>query len=331
MSEQDKMILITGATGFVGQHVLRQFLKKVAAENIRVLLFESEREFLAKFPGISAVFGDLSDKRTLSRALENVDTVIHLASKNIDKDGSGFNAVNVQGTELLCDQAVNAPVKKVIYLSTVGVYGHKTHRGSDETAPVNPDTEFSHSKAAAEKIILKHNQKQDFQGIIIRHRFVYGAGDEYVIPRMINAAQKYKFLIGGGRARLSFILVDELAEIIFKFATVKTDYTQIPIYHATDGAPVTYRDIIFSISDAYELKRPKIYIPFWLLYIPVRLFEWIKKIDPETTSSSISSIRLKLIARDNYFSNEKLVKLFPDLKLTPFKKAFKNLAGYYSV
>jgi len=325
------MILITGATGFIGQHVIRQFLKKVAAENIRVLLFESEREFLAKFPGISAVFGDLSDKSTVSRALENVDTVIHLASKNIDKDGTGFNAVNVQGTELLCEQAVNARVKKIIYLSSVGVYGHKTHRGIDETTPVNPDTKFSRSKAAAEKIILKHNQKQHFQGIILRHRFVYGAGDEYVIPRLIKAVQKYKFLISGGRAKLSFILVNELAEIIFKFATTIIQYSENPIYHVTDGAPVTYRDIIFSISDAYDFKRPKISVPFWLLYIPVRLFEWIRKTDPETTSSSISSIRLKLIARDNYFSNEKLLKLFPDLKLTPFKEAFKNLAGYYSI
>lgn len=330
MNDDDKKILITGATGFIGQHVVRQFLKKMAAENLRLLLFESERKFLARFPGMGAVFGDLSDKSTLARAVENVDTVIHLASKNIDKDGTGFNEVNVQGTASLCEQAVKARVKKFIYLSSVGVYGHKAHRGIDETTPIHPDTEFSRSKAAAEKIILEHHRKQDFQALIMRHRFVYGDGDDYVMPRMIKAAQKYRFLISGGRARLSLILVDELAEIIYRFAAETTRYIEPPIYHVTDGAPVAYRDIIFSISDAYDFKRPKLYMPFWLLYLPVRLFEWVKKIDPETTSSSISSIRLKLIARDNYFSNEKLLELFPDLKLTSFTTAFKNLAGYYA-
>jgi nucleoside-diphosphate-sugar epimerase len=325
------MILITGATGFIGQHVVRQFFKKTAAENIRVLLFESEREFCGKFPGIGAVFGDLSDKNTLSKAFENVDTVIHLASKNIDKDGTGFDVVNVQGTKLLCEQAVDAGARKVIYMSSVGVYGHHIHRDADETTPVNPDSGFSRSKAAAENIILGHHYKKDFEGIILRHRFVYGEGDEHVMARMIKAARKYKFLISGGRAKLSLILVNDLAEIIVKFAANKGERDGNPIYHVTDGVPIRYRDIIFRICEAYDFKPPMISVPFWLLYIPIRFFEWIKKIDPENTNSSISSLRLKLIARDNYFSNKKLVKLFPDLKFTPFAEAFKNLSGYYSI
>ncbi|UCH95340.1 MAG: NAD-dependent epimerase/dehydratase family protein [Candidatus Aminicenantes bacterium] len=325
------MILITGATGFIGQHVVKQFLKKVSAENIRVLLFESEREFLGKFPGIRAVFGELFDKNKLGKALDKVDTVIHLASKNIDNDGTGFHAVNVQGTEFLCQQAVQAGIKKIIYISSVGVYGHKIHRGIDETTPVQPDTGFSRSKAAAENIILQHHYKKDFEGIILRHRFVYGEGDEHVIARMVKAAKKYKFLISGGRAKLSLILVNELAEIIFRFAAVKTLYDDNPIYHVTDGVPIRYRDIISSICEAYNFKPPKMSVPFWLLYTPIRFIERIKKRDPENTNSSVSSLRLQLIGRDNYFSNEKLLNLFPDLKLTPFKEAFKNLSGYYSI
>jgi len=323
-------MLITGASGFIGQHVLKQFLKKVAAENIRVLLFESEREFLGKFPGISAIFGDLSDKNALDKALDKVDTVIHLASKNIDKDGTGFHAVNVQGTEFLCQHAVQAGIKRIIYISSVGVYGHKIHRGVDETTPMEPDTGFSRSKAAAEKIILQHHYKKDFEGIILRHRFVYGEGDEHVIARMVKAAKKYRFLINGGRAKLSLILVNELAEIIFRFAAVKPLYDDNPIYHVTDGVPIRYGDIIFSICEAFDFKPPIMSAPFWPLYTPIRLIERIKKRDPENTNSSISSLRLQLIGRDNYFSNEKLLKRFPDLKLTPFKEAFKNLSGYYS-
>ncbi|MBN2417545.1 NAD-dependent epimerase/dehydratase family protein [bacterium] len=321
-------VLITGATGFIGRHAAMTLLPERNI-SVRLLLLESELGHAGDFPGADIVPGDMTDAGVLARAVDGCDAVIHLAAKNIDRDGTGFTAVNVTATETLCRAAVSAGVSTFIYLSSVGVYGHHRHTNADETAPVRPDSDFSRSKAAAEKIVLEHHLRGDFTAVILRHRFVYGPGDLHVIPRMVKAARSYPFLISGGRAHISLILVTELAAVFLAFLRGGGDRDEHPVYHVTDGHPLRYRDLIFRICDEYGYKRPRISIPFRLLYLPVRLKELLLGIDPEATPSSISSMRLKLVALDNSFSNEKLLKRFPGLSFTPFEEAFGELVEYY--
>ena len=323
------MILITGANGFVGRHVVADLEKKVGAENIRILLFTANASDFDSYNNIQIVHGDISNEADVRRAVQGVDTIIHLASKNIDADETGLSKVNVEGTQILCETAVSSGVKRIIYLSTTGVYGHHVFQNADETTPTQPDTPFSHSKAKAEQIILKHHNAKRLGAFILRPRFIYGKGDKYFIPRIIHAMQKYPFLIGGGKAKMSLIFVDDLANIISLFATGDKLENQKPVYHITDGVPITYYDVIFRIHQAYSLRIPKVRIPFRALYIPLRLHERLFNVNPETKKSSLSSIRIKLIGRDNYFSNAGLSGCFPQLTFTSFQKAFSDLEDYY--
>lgn len=322
------MILVTGATGFVGRHVV-DALKK-AGLPVRLLLLEGEKHLAKDFPGAEIVLGNLTNFEALDEAVAGVETIIHLASKNIDHGGTGFQKINVDGTRALCEKGSKAGVQKFIYLSTVGVYGHGKHSNADETMPVKADTDFSRSKAEAESIVLEHHRSDQMQGIILRHRFVYGKGDQHVIPRMIKAAVNYPFMIGGGKAKISFILADDLANIVLQFVQSATSIGENPIYHVTDGNPIAYRDVIEIICKQYELLPPEHNLPFGLIYVPVWLKEKIFNIDPETTKSSISTMRLKLVGLDNSFSNAKLMQHFPDLKLTTFEKGFLSLTDYYA-
>jgi len=323
------MILITGATGFIGTHVFKRFLKSAESKKIQILLSEHKRHLIKKYPDIHYVFGDITEKSTIEKAVKNVNVIIHLASKNIDKDNTGFTKINVEATKWLCDAAYKAGVKKFIYLSSVGVYGHKMLIDADETEAIIPDTDFSSSKATAEKIILEHHSANHFKGIILRHRFVYGKGDVHVIAKMVKVAQKYKFMFDGGKAKMSFVSADDLAEVIFRFVYAK-NISSVPIYHITDGIPVSYRELIFKICDTYGFKKPTFSIPMKLIYPLIRLAERIRGIEPESTPSSLSSIRLKLIGTDNYFSNKKLLTQFPDLTFQPLLHNFEQLAEYYS-
>ncbi|HDN26422.1 MAG TPA: NAD-dependent epimerase/dehydratase family protein [Thioploca sp.] len=330
------MIFITGANGFIGRHVVQHFVKRQPDIPLRALLSRSHEDFATRFPHVETFCGDLREPVPIKPALEGVETVIHLASKNIDKDGSGFQQVNVEGTKQLCHNAVQAGVRRFIYVSSVGVYGHGSHRDVDERTPVSPDTTFSRSKAEAEKIILAHHQKGDFQAIILRHRFLYGKQDEHVMPRFMKAARNYPFWVSGGRAKMSLLLVDDFAEVIARLATLPLSVLQDkndrenPTYHATDGMPIAYRQLISTIGELFNYQPPRFSIPFWLLYPLLRFYELIRGIDPEVTSSSLSSIRLKLVAQDNSFSNRKLYSLLPEMKFTPFKQGMEKSLDYYS-
>lgn len=279
--------------------------------------------------GTEGITGDLASGKGLEGLVKNAKTVIHLAAKNIDHDGSGFEAVNVRGTANLCQAAKEAGVRRVILLSSVGVYGHHELINADESTPVQPDTDFSRSKAAAEYLVLDGQKEEWFEAVILRHRFVYGEGDNYLMPRLIKAARKMPFLLSGGKAEMSFILVDELADVIMRFSGEKIPVEGLPIFHVTDGRPVSLKDIIGTICDTYDLKPPSMSIPFGMLYPPVRLMERIMGIDPEVSKSPLSSIRLKFAGQTQSFSNTKLLSMYPDLRLTPFVQGFPQLAGYY--
>ncbi len=324
-------ILITGGNGFIGRHVVRRFAEDAGAP-ARAFDVHYGDDFADSFPGIEAARGDLLDEADLAGALEGVETVAHLASKHVDHDGSGFERINVEGTRALCRAAAAAGARRVIYLSSVGVYGHGAHSGADESTPVAPDTPFSRSKAAAERIVQGHARAGDFRGVVLRHRFVYGDGDRAVLPRLIKAARSYPFWLSGGRARMSLIWAGDLAEIIHRLAgpdAVAVD-PEDPVYHVTDGAPISYRRVITTICEAFDYKPPRVSVPYRLLYAPVRLRELLLGIDPEVAASSVTSIRLKLVAQDNDFSNRKLAGLLPDLRCTPFEEGFRRSLDFYS-
>ena len=323
------MILVTGGNGFIGRHVVRRLAE---AGGVRVFDARFADDFGDSFPDVEAIRGDLLDASALANALDGVRSIVHLASKHVDHDGSGFERVNVQGTREVCRAAAAAGVARVIYLSSVGVYGHGAHRDADETTPVEPDTPFSRSKAAAEGIVLEHRRAGDFDGVVLRHRFVYGAGDEAVLPRLIKAARSYPFWLSGGRARISLIWAPDLAEIIHRLAAdgaVAVD-AEDPVYHVTDGRPIAYRRVITIICEAFGYRPPRFSIPYRLLYAPVRLRELILGIDPEVAASSVTSIRLALVAQDNDFSSRKLERLLPDLSCTPFEEGFRRSLDFYS-
>ncbi len=325
------MILVTGGSGFIGRHVVRR-LAEGSGTGVRAFDVHFSDDFGESFPGVEAVRGDLLAEADLAPALEGVGTVAHLASKHVDHDGSGFERTNVDGTRALCRAAAAASVSRVIYLSSVGVYGHGVHSGADETTPLNPDTPFSRSKAAAEKIVLDHARAGDFRAVVLRHRFVYGDGDQAVIPRLVKAAKSYPFWLSGGRARMSLIWAPDLAEVIRRLAgpdAVAVD-VEDPVYHVTDGEPVSYRRVVTTICEAFGYRPPRLSVPYRLLYAPVRLRELVLGIDPEVAASPVTSIRLKLVAQDNDFSNRKLARLLPDLRFTAFEQGFRRSLGFYS-
>jgi len=324
------MILVTGGTGFLGCRLVRRWSEAGEGPFLRLLSRQPEEASSTCPPGVEVAYGDLRDELSLRQAAAGVSAIVHLASKSVDRDGSGFAEVNVEGTRRLCRAAIEAGVEGFLYVSSVGVYGHGCHRDADESTPVRPDTPFSRSKAAAERILLDHHDAGELRALILRHRFVYGEGDEAVIPRIMRAARRYPFWISGGRARMSVVWVDDFAEIVRRLVLRSTRVEVDPIFQVTDGRPVSYRQVVGTICRTFGYSLPRFSLPYHLVFAALRAREIALGIDPETAAASLTSIRLKLMARDNTFSCRKLAGLLPDLELCTFEEGFRRSKAYYA-
>lgn len=257
--------MVTGATGFVGQRVVKRLVDTGVPHEV--------------------VRGRLEDPGVFRGVAARASGWLHLARKTRDPDHTGFD-VNVAMARNLADVAAGTPM---VTLSSVGVYGHGAHRYADESTPEAPDTALGRSQAAADALL------RDAGASILRPRFVVGPGDRHVVPGLSRLLARSPVWVDAGRAELSFVHVDDLA-----YALIAALPWESGVWHVTDGHPIRFRDVAAVLG-----ARPRVSVPFRALYAPVRLRERLLGLDPEGVSG-LSSIRLKLLARDQSFSSARL-------------------------
>ncbi len=148
-------VFLTGATGFVGWHVLQALLRR--GDRVRCLVRAQSRHLLADQP-VEPLHGDLRDAGSLRAGIDGVDEVYHCAAdyRLFVPDPDAMYAANVEGTRNVLRAAAASGVRRVVYTSTVGALGLEPDgRPADETTPVSLDDMVGHykrSKFLAERV-----------------------------------------------------------------------------------------------------------------------------------------------------------------------------------
>lgn len=223
-------ILITGGAGYVGYSLVKYLLahfNKVTSITIYDNLSRRNYSFFteAKFDQkpIKLIHGDILDGRTLQQALGNIDVVVHLAAKVTtpfaDAEAHSFDQVNHWGTAQLAYAVEKSNVSKVIYLSSISIYGAHPEP-VDESAIPNPHSFYGRSKLDGERQlkVLERNKEV----FILRSGNVYGYNPAYRVDAVVNrflfnANFTGKITINGsGDQHRSFIHVDKLAHTIVR-------------------------------------------------------------------------------------------------------------------
>ncbi len=316
------MIVITGANGMIGRHTAA-----AADQPFRAWLHTPSEDFEAEFSNATTGAGDLNTIRP--EQMTDVDAVIHLASKSVDHDGTGFERTNVAGTAAVLEAAIRSGVRRFVFISSTGVLGHEAHHLADEETPVAPDTPLSESKVAADRLVTEAHRAGRIAATIVRHRFVYGVGDHAVVPRIRAAVKKLPFLVDGGRAEISLIYGPDLGRLLWRFAVEPTPKDAPLIYHATDGQPVRFVDFAQALLAHEGLKPPRLSLPFRPLYAALKLRERLQGLDPET-AKGLTSIRLALVAKNQTFSNRRLIERFEDFEFTPLSEGLAASWDWYN-
>ncbi len=163
--------LVTGAAGFIGAHCVR-FL---AARNWRVRALDihpAPNDF--KSLDVEFAQADLRDSLTLTALLQGVDVVFHLASVHLDVGASyaEFEAVNVGAVSALVAACAAAKVRRLVHVSSVGVYGHIEHPPADESAPLHPENDYERTKRAGEDAAREAAKQYGVDLVIVRPSWV---------------------------------------------------------------------------------------------------------------------------------------------------------------
>jgi nucleoside-diphosphate-sugar epimerase len=228
------MILVTGATGFVGSRVAAI---AGARGNQRLRLALHRRPPAELPPGpVETVEADLSDPGSLRGLCDGVRVVVHCAS-HVGTDPDVCDAVNARGTRALVEEAQRAGVARIVYLSTAAVYGDGVHRELAEGGAVClPVSAASRSRLNAEWSVLRA------AGTVLRPYLVYGTGDRWFVPAAVGLLSAMGGLVDRGRARLSLVDVDALAAVIVAAAAASPG-SLTGVYHAGHPRPVQVRTL----------------------------------------------------------------------------------------
>jgi nucleoside-diphosphate-sugar epimerase len=282
-------VLVTGGAGFVGRAVVRRLLD--AGVEVRVLVHRTELE-PSLAAGVEEVRGDLGAPDSLRGIAEGIRAVIH-AAVHIGDDGPDCDRVNGAGTEALVSEARRCGVARVVALSNCAVYGWAVHRGSTEASVVvDPATPISLSRARAERAVLSAG------GTVLRPLFVYGDGDTRLLPAIIRAARRLPFVVGGGRARLSVISVDELASILVAAALAEPSVDLCGAFHVNDGHPIAYAEILQVLERVLGVQPPRWSLPY---AVARRLMRLMPVFTGATSWTASAEHRLFLISHDHWY------------------------------
>jgi UDP-glucose 4-epimerase len=194
-------VLVTGAQGAIGNAVsctLRTQGALVSGMDL-VPLVESDSGLFHGY-----YVSDVREKRNLEKAISDVEVVIHLAAwvhrlPKTREDVSMLYDLNVGATKTICGLCEKAK-KRVVFASTVAVYGEEVEGQLNEDSAISPRTPYAKSKLEAEHIVLS------IGGVVLRLPMVYGAGDRGNMARMIMAIKKGFFVVPGrGDALHTFV------------------------------------------------------------------------------------------------------------------------------
>ncbi len=258
------MILVTGAGGFLGTCLIDQLRRD--GHDIRAVL-RNERQACLLPTNVEKVIADIRDRSKVIAAAARCESIIHLAGKAHALDEQGcdqeYEAVNVEGTRNVLEAAAASGSKRLVFISSVKVFGEETEGSVNETHPANPQTSYGRSKWQAERLVMKYASRGGMMAVSLRLPMVYGPTTKGNLYRMIAAIDRGWFPpLPQLTTRRSMLHVKNFVGAI-QACLACPEYRQAA-YIVADARP-------YSTTAVYELIRVGLGkpLPRWRIPLPV--------------------------------------------------------------
>jgi nucleoside-diphosphate-sugar epimerase len=252
-------VLVTGATGFLGEHLTLRLL--AGGAQVRVLARSAQKAWRLVEQGAELVEGEITDSDALQNAVSGVQVVYHLAGKLYISGvpAEEYERIHVDGTRALlrlCQE--RDTIQRFVHCSTTGVLGAVGDQPVDEHAPFAPTNAYERTKLQAE-LLVQEAITRGFPAVIVRPGLVYGPGDLHLLG-FFKAIQRGLFRpIGRKPVWLHPIYVDDMTEAFVQCARDSRALGQC--FNIAGEQPVTIGRLATDIAHALGAGRPRGYFP----------------------------------------------------------------------
>jgi nucleoside-diphosphate-sugar epimerase len=301
-------VLVTGAAGFLGGHLVDMLLER--GDDVRAMVRPVEdASRLRKLDGVEVVLGDLVNRESLKRAVQGIKCVYNIAAKTgpwgLEKD---YNAVNVWGIADLITAAMDAGVQRIVHTSSITVYGHHLQGIITEDHPFHAeDNPYSRTKIAGEKLIADFVKEREAPVVIVRPAWIYGPRDTASFGRFVAMVESEKgFLIDSGKNIVPIVYVRDVAQGLIN-AGDAGDEVIGKAYTLADDHRVTQAEYLNTIADFLIVPPVSRKIPYFALFTAGRSAELVWQAIGRRKSSPppITTYGVTLLGGNQEFSIEK--------------------------
>ena len=284
-------ILVTGATGFIGRHLVER-LSQTGTDTIFCLVRNPRKAKLLP-QGVKCIYADITAFESLKKMLSyKIDIVFHCAGYVENKNRDLLHKVNVIGSENVCRLSQELNAERMVYISSVAVVSGNNDVPLYEEMPYKATNIYGESKIEAEKKVLKYREK-GLRCIILRPPMVYGRGEPHMLGLLLFLLRcRLLPLINGGNSKLHLVYIKNVVEAMI-FSLTKHEFLEGTFFIA-DNEVLTAKQILTILSKAINVSLPAD-IPAFLNYLLLNL--------------PFVGGRARFLAKDRVYSIDKIKSL----------------------
>jgi nucleoside-diphosphate-sugar epimerase len=298
-------VAVTGATGCLGRPLVEKLVER--GVGVKALARLSDPTVADLERRLEVVIGSVKSDEALQVLTKDCEIVFHLAGKvhvvpKDEKEEQEVYEVNVDGTKSVLAAAARNKVKRVVFYSTVGVYGKDADFHGDELSPCMPESVYAKTKYEAERLVLNSGRNGGPAGVVLRFPVVYGAFDRGNVANLIKTIYKKRFFyFGDGKVLRSMISSKNTAAASFKAAFEPGSANRV--FCITDGKDYRVVELVECICHALNLDWRPFHIPHAIAEGIGKVGDFVERVG--RIPFPVTSDRVRKLSRPLTFSCEK--------------------------
>jgi nucleoside-diphosphate-sugar epimerase len=320
-------VLVTGAAGFLGSSLVDKLCR--SDHHVRVVLHDSIQPN-SRWQNAETVIADIRDAKKVQDIAGGCDAIVHLAAKVHAIDDSGaekdYESVNVEGTRHILDAAVRSGVNRIVFASSVKVFGEVTSGCVDETQIPDPQTAYGRSKWRAEQLVSEYAERYGITAVSLRLPMVYGPTKKGNLYRMIEAIDHGRFpILPRLSAVRSLLHVQNFVQAVF--LCLHASCLKRAAYIVTDTQPYCVTDLYDWLRIGLGKAYPRWRVPLWILKSGARCGDVLQAISGRSAPLTTEHLA-KLIGRA-WYSSAAITRELDYRPSYSFEKAVPELIAFY--